>query len=136
MATPLDLAFVRAQFPALDGEWAFLDNAGGSQVLGRVVDRISDYLKTTNVQLGASYAISQRAGERLQEAQSRMAELVNASRPEEVVMGPTSTALLQLLARGMAPQFAPGDAVVVTRGRASSCRSSTRRSRERVRPSW
>ncbi len=68
---PLDLAFVRAQFPALAGDWVFLDNAGGSQILGRVVDRISDYLKTTNVQLGASYAISQRAGERLQEAQRR-----------------------------------------------------------------
>ena len=112
---PLDLAFVRAQFPALEGDWVFLDNAGGSQILGRVVDRISDYLKTTNVQLGASYAISQRAGERQQEAQRRTAELVNAERPEEVVMGPTSTLLVQLLARAMARQFSPGDEVVVTR---------------------
>ncbi len=112
---PLDLDFVRAQFPALGGDWVFLDNAGGSQVLGRVVDRISDYLKTSNVQLGASYAISQRAGERQQEAQRRTAELVNAERPEEVVMGPTSTLLVQLLARAMARQFRPGDEVVVTR---------------------
>lgn len=114
-AARLDRAFVRAEFPALAGDWVFLDNAGGSQVLGRVVDRISDYLKTSNVQLGASYAISQRAGERLQEAQRRTAELVNAGRPEEVVMGPTSTLLVQLLARAMARQFAPGDEVVVTR---------------------
>ncbi len=112
---PLDLAFVRSQFPALAGDWVFLDNAGGSQILGRVVDRISDYLKTSNVQLGASYAISQRAGERLQEAQRRTAEFVNALRPEEVVMGPTSTLLVQLLARAMAHQFTPGDEVVVTR---------------------
>jgi cysteine desulfurase family protein (TIGR01976 family) len=112
---PLDLDFVRAQFPALSGDWVFLDNAGGSQVLGRVVDRISDYLKTSNVQLGASYAISQLAGERQQEAQRRTAELVNAERPEEVVMGPTSTLLVQLLARAMARQFTPGDEVVVTR---------------------
>ena len=112
---PLDLAFARAQFPALAGEWTFLDNAGGSQILGRVVDRIADYLLTTNVQLGASYAVSQRAGERMQEAQRRIAELVNAERPEEVVMGPTSTALVQLLARAMEPQLKPGDEVVVTR---------------------
>ncbi len=112
---PLDLAFVRSQFPALSGDWVFLDNAGGSQILGRVVDRISDYLKTSNVQLGASYAISQLAGERLQEAQRRTAEFVNAERPEEVVMGPTSTLLVQLLARAMAHQFTPGDEVVVTR---------------------
>jgi len=113
--SPFDLDFVRAQFPALAGGWVFLDNAGGSQILGRVVDRITDYLKTSNVQLGASYAVSQRAGERMQEAQRRTAELVNAERPEEVVMGPTSTLLVQLLARAMAHQFTPGDEVVVTR---------------------
>jgi cysteine desulfurase family protein (TIGR01976 family) len=112
---PLDPAFVRAQFPALANGFVFLDNAGGSQILGRVVERISDYLITSNVQLGASYAVSQRAGERMQEAQRRMAELVNAERPEEVVMGPTSTLLVQLLAKAMAHQFTPGDEVVVTR---------------------
>lgn len=112
---PLDVEFVRAQFPALSGDWTFLDNAGGSQILGRVVDRISDYLLTTNVQLGASYDVSQRAGQRLQEAQRRVAEFVNAERPEEVVMGPTSTMLLQLLARAMEPQLARGDEVIVTR---------------------
>ncbi len=114
-AAPLDLPFVRSQFPALAGDWVFLDNAGGSQALGNVIDRIADYLRTTNVQLGASYAVSERATARLQEAQQRMGAFVNASRPEEVVMGPTSTLLVQLLARAMAHQFAPGDEVVVTR---------------------
>lgn len=112
---PLDLPFVRAQFPALAGDWAFLDNAGGSQVLGRVIDRIASYLGTTSVQLGASYGVSQLAGERMEEAQRRTAALVNAERPEEVVMGPTSTLLVQLLAKAMAHQFAPGDEVIVTR---------------------
>ena len=111
----LDIPVVRAQFPALAGGWTFLDNAGGSQILRRVVDRIADYLLTTNVQLGASYAVSQRAGERMQEAQRGVAELINAERPEEVVMGPTSTMLVQLLARAMEPQLGPGDEVVVTR---------------------
>ena len=114
-AHPLDLPFVRSQFPSLSGDWVFLDNAGGSQILGRVVDRIVDYLLTTNVQLGASYAVSQRAAERLHDAQVRTAELLNAARPEEIVMGPTSTMLLQLLARAMVGQFRPGDEVIVTR---------------------
>ena len=114
-APPLDVSFARAQFPSLADGFAFLDNAGGSQTLGRVIDRIADYLRTTNVQMGASYAVSERAGARMQEAQQRMAALVNASRPEEVVMGPTSTQLVQVLARAMAHQFAPGDEVVVTR---------------------
>lgn len=114
-APPLDVAFARAQFPSLADGFAFLDNAGGSQTLGRVIDRIADYLRTTNVQMGASYAVSERAGARMQEAQQRMAAFVNARRPEEVVMGPTSTQLVQVLARAMAHQFAPGDEVVVTR---------------------
>lgn len=115
VAPPLDLAFVRSQFPALAGDGVFFDNAGGSQVLKRVADRISDYLLTTNVQQGASYAVAMRSGERLRAAQVEVATLVGAGRPEEVVMGPSSTLLLQLLARAMARQFRPGDEVIVTR---------------------
>ena len=115
LATSLDVAFARSRFPALADETAYFDNAGGSQTLREVVDRIADYLLTTNVQLGATYATSVRATERLQDAQHRMAELVNAARPDEIVMGPTSTLLVQLLAKAMMPQLVPGDEVVVTR---------------------
>lgn len=34
----MDTQEVRARFPALDKEQVFFDNAGGSQVLGSVVD--------------------------------------------------------------------------------------------------
>lgn len=34
----MDIQKVRANFPALDKEQVFFDNAGGSQVLGTVVD--------------------------------------------------------------------------------------------------
>ena len=42
----LDLQRIRAEFPALAGVTLFLDNAGGSQVLRRVADRVRDYLLT------------------------------------------------------------------------------------------
>ena len=106
---------LRKRQPSLSSGFAFLDNAGGSQILGRVVDRIRDYLLTTNVQHGASYSVSQQATARVAEAQVRTAELLNASRPEEIVMGPTTTVLLQWLARAMTGQLAPGDEVVVSR---------------------
>ena len=61
---PLNLDLIRAEFPALKEGCVYLDNAGGSQVLKRVADRVSDYLLTSSVQLGASYAQSQAAGER------------------------------------------------------------------------
>jgi hypothetical protein len=88
----LDVAFVRRQFPALTSNTVFFDNAGGSQILGRVVDRIADYLLTTNVQHGAIYAVSQAASARVAEAQVRTAAFLNAASPDEIVMGPTSTA--------------------------------------------
>lgn len=114
----LPIGWVRSQFPALSDDptgWAFLDNAGGSQVLGTVIDRIREYLITSNVQTGASYALSALAGERLYHAQAQMAEFINATQPEEIVFGPSSTVMIQTLARALAPRFLPGDEVVVSR---------------------
>lgn len=111
---PLDLDHVRNQFPALDGGWAFFDNAGGSQVLRPVAERICDYLLTTSVQTGASYETSRHATERLAEARARIALLFNARRAEEVVFGASTTMLLKLLATAMAGSLAPGDEIVVT----------------------
>ena len=51
----LDLEYVRQQFPGLNNDWTFFDNAGGTQILSRVVDRMNDFLFNTNVQTGGSY---------------------------------------------------------------------------------
>jgi len=110
----LDIDFVRQQFPALGGEWAFFDNAGGSQILKRSVDRISDFLLTRNVQTGGSYDISIKAREAVEASRRAIATLVNAARPEEIVMGPSTTALLQNLARAMASQLSAGDEIIIT----------------------
>jgi cysteine desulfurase family protein (TIGR01976 family) len=110
-----DVEFARSQFPALADGFAYFDNAGGSLVLKRVADRIHDYLLTTSVQTGASYVHSQRASARLAEARARVALFMGARRPEEIVFGPSTTALVQYLARAMAYQFKPGDEVIVTR---------------------
>lgn len=110
----LDLDFVRSQFPALRDGFAYMDNAGGSLVLRNVAERVSDYLLTTSVQTGASYEHSQRASARLAEARARIALMIGASRPEEVVLGPSSTVLCQNLARAMMSRLKPGDEIVVT----------------------
>ena len=110
----LQLDFVRSQFPALAGDWTFFDNAGGSQTLKPVVDRISEYLLTSDVQLGASYAVSQLAGDRVSKAAQGVATLMNASDPTEVVMGSSTSLLLRILALCLAQTFAPGDEIIVT----------------------
>jgi cysteine desulfurase family protein (TIGR01976 family) len=110
----LDLDQVRSHFPALESGWAFFDNAGGSQVLKSVTERISDYLLTTSVQTGASYEVSQQASKRLAEARGRIASFVNASRPEEIVFGPSTTVLMRFLATAMASQLSAGDEIILT----------------------
>jgi cysteine desulfurase family protein (TIGR01976 family) len=118
MATPstkaLDLDFVRSQFPGLNRGWTFFDNAGGSQILKGAVDRINTFLLEKNVQIGGSYEVSQAAAGALYEARTAAMHLVNASRPEEIVFGNSTTALLQNLARAMHSQLSPGDEIVIT----------------------
>jgi cysteine desulfurase family protein (TIGR01976 family) len=109
----LDLDAVRAQFPALAAS-VYFDNAGGSQTLRAVAERISDYLLHSNVQLGASYAVSQTAGARVAAAVRATAGYLGAASEREVVIGPSTTQLLHNLALAMASQFRPGDEVVVT----------------------
>ncbi|WP_341530888.1 cysteine desulfurase-like protein [Nostoc sp. UHCC 0302] len=110
----LNIDKVREYFPALAGEWTFFDNAGGSQTLKKVVDRISEFLLTSDVQLGASYEISQLAGERLALATKGIATLINAKSPQEVVMGPSTTMMLKVLSICLGQTLTSGDEIIVT----------------------
>ncbi|QPO10307.1 cysteine desulfurase-like protein [Thalassospira sp. A40-3] len=112
----LDMDYVHSQFPALANGWTFFDNAGGSQILSKALDRINAFLIERNVQIGGSYEVSQKAAEALLDARKSAAQLVNANRPEEIIFGASTTVLLQNLARAMRSQFKPGDEIVVTIG--------------------
>ena len=114
LSTPLDLAQIRAEFPALRDDCVYLDNAGGSQVLRRVADRVRDYLLTSSVQLGASYAESQAAGVKVLDARRSVAELINAPHDDEVVMGGSTTSLMFLLTQALLPGIQAGDEIIVT----------------------
>jgi len=110
----LDLAAIRREFPALDDSVVYLDNAGGSQVLRRVAERVREYLLTSSVQLGASYRQSQVAGERVLAARRAVAELINAPHDDEVVMGGATTLLMFLLTQALVAGIRPGDEIIVT----------------------
>ena len=98
MNTPqLDLNFVRSYFPALKSGFVYMDNAGGSQTLKPVVDRLSEYLLNYDVQHGASYEISRLAVEKVDYATNEMAKLINAKDPKEIVMGHSSTIMFRIL---------------------------------------
>lgn len=113
-AKTLDTDFVRGHFPGLSGGWTFFDNAGGTQILSGVVERINEFLLHRNVQIGGSYEVSRNALRSLEEGREAMRDLINARRAEEIVFAPSTTVALQNLARSIESQLRPGDEVVVT----------------------
>ncbi len=112
--TTITLAFVRASFPTLDGDWVFMDNAGGSVPLGQVIERTTRYMTECPVQLGASYPASVLAQSRLDAAMAALASFTNARDRAEIIVGPSTSALLSRLARAMAPRLRKGDEIIVT----------------------
>ncbi|KAK8159440.1 pyridoxal phosphate-dependent transferase [Phyllosticta citrichinensis] len=106
-----DVATVRDKFPALKQKQFFFDNAGGSQILGDVVDSIVSYLTTTNVQLGASYSVGQQSTAKYTRGVEAAAKYINAD-PDEVVIGASTTQLLRNLSEAL--DFSPGDEIIVS----------------------
>lgn len=103
---------IRSAFPALAGDVAFLENAGGSQVPAAVADRIRDYMVSSYVQLGAGYELSQTATDTVDEAHEFVRMLFNG-KDGEVILGPSTSALLQMIATSYSKVLTPGDEVIV-----------------------
>lgn len=112
-APDLDLEFVRRQFPALETHWAFFDNAGGTLAPRQVIDRVGEYMSRYQIQLGASYPRSVEAGERIEAGRCVVAAMMGAP-ADSVILGPSTTANLSMLARSLRPLWQEGDNVVVT----------------------
>ncbi len=113
----LDLDFVRGQFPAfsqgaLQGQ-AFFENAGGSYPCRQVIDRLTRFYRERKVQPYAPYAVSQLAGEEMDEARRRLAEMLNVE-TDEVSFGPSTTQNTYVLAQAFGQFCKPGDAIIVT----------------------
>jgi selenocysteine lyase/cysteine desulfurase len=110
MAT-IDVDAIRGSFPALAGEQVYMDNAGGAQVLKSVIDSISKYLSSNNVQLGASYPIAQKSTRLFSEGHEAGAKYINAN-PSEVVFGPSTTQQFRNLS--VALKIEPGSEIVLS----------------------
>ena len=115
---PLDLAWVRSQFPALSREVngnpaAFLDGPGGTQVPQRVIDAISDYLNTRNANVGGAYATSRETDHVIAGARSGMADFLGCD-ADEVVFGPNMTTLTFAISRAIGRELKAGDEILLT----------------------
>ncbi len=109
----LDVAAVRAHFPALTTGVAYFDGPGGSQVPGQVADAMAATLTAGISNRGPLTAASRLADDLVAAARSAMADLLGAS-PGGIVFGRSMTALTYDLSRTMAKGWRDGDEIVVS----------------------
>ncbi len=109
----LDVAYCRDLFPPHCWDWAFFENAGGSFVPKSVIARMTEYMNECQVQPGAPFPASALAAERMAGGHRKMSELIGASM-DEVVIGPSTSANIDVLSRSLRPLWSEGDEVIVT----------------------
>ena len=111
---------VRREFPALSGTHGgrprvFMDNPAGTQLPRRVVDAVTNALLEAASNYGGYFEGSRNAEAIYAAAHRAMADFVNARSANEIVVGPSMTALTLHLSRSLGRRFAPGDEIIVTR---------------------
>ena len=116
---PLDLAAIRAEFPALgrtvEGHTLIhLDGPAGSQVPRRVIDAVATTLAERNANTHGLFATSRLADALLADGRAALADLLGADDPDCVVFGQNATTLLLSLSRAIGRTLSAGDEVVVT----------------------
>jgi cysteine desulfurase family protein (TIGR01976 family) len=109
----LDVEFCRRHFPALNGEWVFMENAGGTLVPQQVIDRTAHFMANCQVQPGEGYEASTLAAERIAEGRATLAAVINAE-VDEIVVAPSTTSNVYVLSHALRPLLAAGDEIIVT----------------------
>lgn len=120
MPAALDIAAIRAQFPALalkDGgrERIYFDNPAGTQVPQQVIDRTVDCLANRNANLGGYFVTTVEAGELVDLAHQACADFYNARSMNEIVFGQNMTSLTLHMSRCLGKQLTRGDEIVLSR---------------------
>jgi cysteine desulfurase family protein (TIGR01976 family) len=115
---PLDIAWVRSQFPSLRQSVnghpaAFLDAPAGTQVPQRVIDAVRDYYEQSNANTCGAFATSRRSDAIIASARAAMADFFNCA-ADELFFGPNMTTLTFALSRAIGRELQPGDEIVVT----------------------
>ncbi|KAL7752561.1 hypothetical protein RI367_002095 [Sorochytrium milnesiophthora] len=99
-----DMAGIRGHFPALSEHFAFLENAGGSQCLAAVGDRVQHFLYQTNVHASGTRYYSRLAHQALARVFAGLEAIqkfFNAPTQREIVVGPASTALTKAVSESL-----------------------------------
>jgi len=116
----LDVAAVRAQFPALSRELngrpvVYFDGPAGSQVPTRVIDAVSATLREHNANTHGAFATSREVDALLADARTAVADLLGAPDPDTVAFGANMTTLTFALSRSLLDRWDTDDEILVTR---------------------
>jgi cysteine desulfurase / selenocysteine lyase len=117
----LDAQKLRADFPIFEQEFhgkplAYLDSAASAQKPRQMLDAMQTFYETSyaNVHRGV-YELAERATEALEGAREKVAALLNAPSPREVIFVRNATEGLNLVAYAWGlSNLGPGDVVLVT----------------------
>ena len=115
---PLDIAWVRAQFPSLQlqvngNAAAFLDGPAGTQVPKQVMDAVRNYFLTSNANTCGAFATSRSNDAIVASARGAMADFFHCD-PDEVAFGQNMTTITFALSRAIGRDLSAGDEIVVT----------------------
>jgi len=116
--TPLDIGWVRAQFPSLrltvnGNPAAFLDAPAGTQVPQQVIDAVRDYLLNDNANTAGSFLTSRRTDAMLAGAHEAMADFLGCDR-DELFFGQNMTTLTFAFSRAIGRDLNAGDEILTT----------------------
>lgn len=134
-SSPLDLDFVRSQFPAFqhsgNADQSFFENAGGSFACRQTIDALTRYYTETKVQPYSEFGPSASAGEQMDRSRARWAEALGVG-TDEVVFGPSTSMNTYVLAEAFGQILGAGDEVIVTNQDHEANTGATRRMAERA----
>jgi len=115
-----DVNEIRAQFPILSREvngypLAYLDNAASAQKPRAVIDALSRQMETSyaNVHRGL-HTMANETTEGFEGARGKVAKLLGAPSPDNIVFTKGATEALNLAAYGLMHTIKPGDEIIVT----------------------
>ena len=110
----LDVARIRASYPALADGYAYLDGAAGTQVPGSVIEAISNAYVGGLGNVGGAFPASERSGRIVVSCRQAIADLVGGE-PSGVILGPNMTTLTYRLAETLSRSWGNDSEVVVSR---------------------
>jgi cysteine desulfurase family protein (TIGR01976 family) len=109
----------RRDFPSLQrtaqgNPLVFLDGPGGSQVPTAVIEAMTDFYPTCNVNTHGSFPPSREVDRRMESARATLATFLGAAGPECISFGQNMTTLNFALSAAIGRTLRPGDEVLIT----------------------